>query len=358
MLDSASTTPFSNVWRVTERYFTDRRIRQAFSWHALAAGRNPLVAPAQCVALHAAERNGGVWLVRGGLSALVKELVSLGERHGVRFHYDYTVASFARDAAGRVSAVYSAHRGERVVTRCDLVVWGGGTRNLYPTTQRDTLSSLERLGLRAAVPSFGMYTLFLATKQAYPEVPDHTVVYSDRWEGLLSQIGKGGRLPKDPMFSVQRLSATHVPMAREEGELFSVSVPVPHLGRYSGWKFDGTGFKDAVITKLQERALPGLRTHLILAESIDPRYARDVLQHPLGAPFPSLPDLWRGDGASFHHRMRKVSNLYLCGGRIAGVCGVAGAVTAARLIAEVVAKEFPVARPYERLADIAAKSVA
>ena len=358
VLDSASPTTFSNMWRMTGRYFTDRRVRQAFSWYAVAAGLNPLVAPGHCIGLHAAERNGGAWVVRGGLSALVRELVSLAERHGVRFHYDHTVASFARDGAGRISAVYSARRGERVVTRCDLVVWGGGTRNQYPTTQRDTLSSLERIGLRADVPSFGMYILFLATKRAYPEVRDHTVVYSDRWEGLLSQIGKGVRLPKDPMFSVQRLSVTPLPMAREEGELFSVSVPVPHLGRYSGWKFDGTGFKDALVTKLEERVFAGLRSHLILAESVDPRYARDVLHHPFGAPFPAVPDLWRGEGASFHHRMRKISNLYLCGAKIAGGCGVAGAVTAARCVAEVVAKEFPASRPYERLTDIAARSVA
>jgi phytoene desaturase len=348
----------SSLWRCSGRYFTDRRVRQAFSWQSVAAGFNPLVAPAHCVALHSAERDGGGWIVRGGVSALIQELVSLAERHGVRFHYNHTVAALARDGAGNVRSLYSAHRGERVVTGCDLVVWGGETRSLYSMLPDEWLSPLERFGLRPSVPSFGMYSLFLKLKRAYPEVPDYTVIFSERWEGLLSQLGTGARLPKDPMLSVHRLSPAHSPNPRDEGELFSVFVPVPHLARYSGWKFDGPGFKDSVLTKLRERVFLGLTSSLVFAESIDPRYARDVLNHPLGAPFPSAPAASRGEGVSFHYRMRNISNLFLCGGRIPGVCGVPGAVLSARAVAESVAKEFVAVAPYERLADIAARSVA
>lgn len=349
---------FSSLWRCTGRYFTDRRVRQAFSWQSVAAGFNPLVAAAHGVALHSVEREGGGWIVRGGLSALIQELVSLAERHGVRFHYNHTVAALARDGTGKISALYSAHRGERVVTRCDFVVWGGETRTLYSMLSDEWLSPFERISLRPSAPSFGMYSLFLKLKRAYPEVPDYTVIFSERWEGLLSQLGTGARLPKDPMVSVHRISPAHSPNPRDEGEAFSVFVPVPHLARYSGWKFDGMGFKDSVLTKLRERLFPGLTSSLVFAESLDPRYARDVLNHPLGAPFPSAPVSSLGEGVSFHHRMRKISNLFLCGGRIPGVCGVPGAVLSAKAVAESVAKDFPAVTPYERLADIAARSVA
>lgn len=362
ILQSAPIPPFlrkmSSLWRCTGGYFTDRRVRQAFSWQAVSAGLNPLVAPAHSAALHASERNGGGWIVRGGLSALIQELVSLAERHGVRFHYNHTTAGLARDGTGRISALYSAHRGERVVTRCELVVWGGDARPLYSILPGEALSPLERIGLRPTVPSFGMYSLFLTIKRAYPEVADYTVVFSDRWEGLLSQIGIGPRLPKDPMFSVHRLSPAHVPHPHDEGEIFSVFVPVPHLATYSGWKFDGTGFKDAIMTKLRDRVFPGLRSHLVFAESIDPRYARDVLNHPLGSPFPAAPAVSRGEGVSFHHRMRNVSNLFICGGKLPGVCGIPGAVTSARATVELVAREFPSVTPYEPPSIIAARSVA
>jgi hypothetical protein len=56
--------------------------------------------------------------------------------------------------------------------------------------------------------------------------------------------------------------------------------------------------------------------------------------------------------------MRNISNLFLCGGRIPGVCGVPGAVLSGKALTESVAKEFVAVAPYERLADIAARSVA
>ncbi|MEN9846424.1 MAG: hypothetical protein RIS36_1571 [Pseudomonadota bacterium] len=349
----------SSLWRCTGGYFTDRRVRQAFSWQAVAAGLNPLVAPSHCAALHSAERNGGAWVVRGGLSTLVRELVSLAERHGVRFHYNHTIAGLARDGTGRISALYSAHRGERVVTRCDLVVWGGDARPLYSILTGEALSPLERIGLRPTIPAFGMYSLFLRIKRAYPEVADYTVVFSDRWEGLLSQIGSGPRLPKDPMFSVYRLSPAHIPQSHDdEGDVFSVFVPVPHLATYSGWKFDGTGFKDMVMTKLHDRVFPGLRSHLLFAESIDPRYARDVLNYPLGSPFPAAPAVSNGEGASFYHRLHNVSNLFICGGKPLGVGGIPGAITSARATVELVAREFPSRIPYEPHSIVADRSVA
>jgi phytoene desaturase len=203
-----------------------------------------------------------------------------------------------------------------------------------------------------------MYVLFLKTKRMYPEVADQTIVFSDRWEGLLSQIQKGPQLPKDPMFAMYRLSPNHSGAGHDEGETFSVYVPVPHLGRYTGWKFDATGFKDRIVTQVRDRALPGLNSHLVFAESIDPRYARDVLHCPLGALFQPGPAVSHGGGGSFHHRMRKIPNLFLCGAGLGGVSGLSGAVISARFVAERIEREYPSKRPYEPLADIAARSVA
>ncbi|MEY4669526.1 MAG: hypothetical protein RL518_2225 [Pseudomonadota bacterium] len=348
---------FSNLWRCTGRYFGDRRVRQAFAWPAFTTGLHPFVAPARAIAMHAIERRGGVWVVQGGTSKLVSALVNLGERHGIRFHYDHKVVSVSRDGTGKIVSLYSAHRGERVVIPCELVVWSSASQSLHQAFGGDDLSPIERIALRPIQPSFGMYVLFLKTKRSYPEVADQTVVFSERWEGLLSQIGKGPRLPKDPIFAVCRLSGTALRGPHEEGELFSVFVPVPHLGRYSGWKFDGTGFKDIILTKLRERVLPTLKCTQVFAESIDPRYARDVLSHPHGAPFPLATTISLTGGLSFQHRMHRIPNLFLSGGGFQGIGGISGAVTSGRLIAEMVRQDFPATYPYEPPASIAARWV-
>lgn len=345
---------FSTLWRLTGRYFVDRRVRQAFSWHTLSFGENPLIASLRYAAMHASERREGMWCVRGGIPTLIKELVALASRHGVRFHYDHEVVSFAQDGAGRVSSIYSAHRGERVVTHCDLVVSGGDSATLRKALRDDQCSVLERAYLGPTSPVMGMYWLFLKTKKPYPEVADTTIIHSQRWEGLLSQICKGVRLPKDPTLAVYRVPTASQAAAHNEGTLFSVFVPVPNLGRYDGWKFDALGFKDTIVTTLRERLMPGLPTQLVSADSIDPRHSRDILGGAFG---------WRSLGArdtldNFHYRLRRISNLFMCGSGLHGLWGISGGVMSASVLAEVIGKEFPTNHPGERLDDIAARSVA
>lgn len=345
---------FSTLWRLTGRYFVDRRVRQAFSWHTLPLCRNPLIASVRYAAMHVGERQEGVWCVRGGIPTLITELVALGSRHGVRFHYGHQVVSFSQDGSGRVSSIYCAHRGERVVTPCDLVVSGGDSATLSNALRDDQCSALERAYLRPTTPGMGMYWLFLKTKKPYPEVANATILHSQRWEGLLSQILKGSRLPKDPTFAVYRVPASSAATAHEEGCLFSVFVPVPNLDRYDGWKFDALGFKDTIVTALREQLMPGLPAHLVFAEGVDPRQTQAITNGALGGTMHGA----HGVGAGFPHRMRKISNLFICGGGLHGIWGIPGGVMSASTLAEVVAGEFPANSPRERLDDIAARSVA
>jgi phytoene desaturase len=205
----------------------------------------------------------------------------------------------------------------------------------------------------------GLYVLYFKTKRTYPEVAHHTIVLSERWEGLLRDIFRGDRLPKDPSLYLHRPVATDPSMRVSDGELFYVLAPVPHLGNYDGWKFDEPRFKETVLSILQERVLPGLQTELAWGESIDPRYFRDVLMSPLGAGFSIAPLLSQSAWFRFHNRMDKVPNLYLSGAGVHPGGGLPGVVTSAKVVERMVKRDFPSAQPYQSsLAEIAARSVA
>jgi hypothetical protein len=153
---------------------------------------------------------------------------------------------------------------------------------------------------------------------------------------------------------VHRVPASSRTRARDDGDLFSVFVPVPNLDRYDGWKFDALGFKDTIVTILRERLMPGLPAHLVFAEAIDPRYTRDILGGSLRVGNPGGREMGNGS----HYRLRKISNLFICGSGLQGMWGISGGVMSASALAEVIGKEFPTNHPGERLDDIAARSVA
>jgi phytoene desaturase len=332
---------FSTLWRHTARYFSDRRVRQAFSLPPLLVGGNPLTTTAIYGLIHAMERKGGIWFAKGGTSALIAQLVALAKRHGIRFHFDHKVANISTDRSGTVTSVDAVHRGEQRVFTCDLAVWGGDPHALYSTLGRSRLSVIERIRNRTTTSSMGLFVLYFKTKRRYPDVAHHTIVLSRRWEGLLRDIFKGKNLPKDPSLYLHRPAATDPSMSVSDGELFYVLAPVPHLGNFNDWTSNLDQFTTTVVQILSERVLPGLSTELVFGESVDPRYFRDTLSSPLGAGFSIAPLLSQSAWFRFHNRMDKISNLYLCGAGVHPGGGLPGVVTSAKVVERMVARDFP-----------------
>jgi phytoene desaturase len=333
---------FSTLWRHTARYFSDRRVRQAFSLPPLLVGGNPLNTTSIYGLIHAMERKGGIWFARGGTSALIHSLVALGARHGIRFHYGHEVVSIGADAAGRAQTIDAIHAGERIAIPCDLAVWGGDPRGLYALLGSRRLSVVERIRQQTVASSMGLYVLYFKTRRSYPNLAHHTIVLSERWEALLSEIFSGRKLPRDPSLYLHRPAATDPTMRVQDGELFYVLAPVPHLGNYSNWEGDAAQFRDTVIKILEERVMPGLSAELVFSESVDPRYFKDTLLSPLGAGFSIAPLLTQSAWFRFHNRMDRVPNIYLTGAGVHPGGGLPGVVTSAKVIERLVTRDFPI----------------
>jgi phytoene desaturase len=332
---------FTTLWRHTGRFFSDPRVRQAFSLQPLLVGGNPLDTTSIYGLIHAMERKGGIWCAKGGTGALVSQLVQLASRHGVRFHYNRAVENVGVTSDGRVDGVVSRVGGERLTTPCDLVVWGGDPRHLYAALGAPWLSPIERIRAKTAKSSMGLYVLYFKTKRAYEQLAHHTIVLSKRWHGLLQDIFKGQNLPSDPSLYLHRPAATDPTMKLADGDLFYVLAPVPHLGSFNNWEECEPRFKEIVLSTLEERVLPGLSTELAWSEAVDPRYFRDTLMSPLGAGFSIAPLLSQSGWFRFHNRMDRVANLYLCGAGVHPGGGLPGVVTSAKVVEQIVRRDFP-----------------
>jgi phytoene desaturase len=332
---------FTTLWNHTGKYFSDRRVRQAFSLPPLLVGGNPLTTTAIYGLIHAMERKGGIWFAKGGTSQLIASLVDLGVRHGVRFHFNTPVVNFLADSANRITAVEAAKNGERVSLSCDLVVWGGDPRALYSMLGNKMVSITERIRASTVASSMGLYVLYFKARRCYPEVAHHTIVLSNRWEELLTEIFNGADLPRDPSLYLHRPAATDPSLRTSDGDLFYVLAPVPHLGNYDKWGLHERRFREVVLSILEARILPGLKADLHFAESVDPRYFRDVLRSPLGAGFSIAPILSQSAWGRFHNRMDKVPNLFLCGAGVHPGGGLPGVVTSAKVVERMVRQDFP-----------------
>ena len=332
---------FTSLWRHTAKYFQDRRVRQAFSLQPLLVGGNPLNTTAIYGLIHAMERKGGIWFAKGGTSKLIEALVSLAKRHGVRFHFDSTVNEFETDRAKKLVGMRYRHGDKQYSLKCDLGVWGGDAQVGYRTLGPERLSLFEKMRLKTASSSMGLYVLYFKTSKRYPDVKHHTMVLSERWESLLNDIFRGKKLPSDPSLYLHRPVATDPSVALEDGELFYVLAPVPHLGNFSSWETAEELFRAKVLSILEERVLPELCDSLVFAESVDPRYFKKALLSPLGAGFSIAPTLSQSAWLRFHNRADKVKNLYFCGAGVHPGGGLPGVATSAKVIESLVRQDYP-----------------
>ena len=346
---------FRSLWHHTARYFTDKRVRQAFSLQTLLVGGNPLNTTAIYGLIHAMERRGGIWFAEGGTGALIKALVELGTRHGITFHFNSTVTSIdttpsiqaSSSTADKrntkqpsVSAVTYLQRSEEKTLPADLLVWGGDPIKGYHMLGDSRLSLMERLRLRTVRSSMGLYVMYFKTKKPYPDVAHHTIILSARWEGLLKQVFSGKTLPPDPSLYLHRPAATDPSLRIPDGDLFYVLAPVPHLGNFSRWETEKESFQKTVVSVLEEQVLPNLGSELAMVEAVDPRYFKSSLHSHLGAGFSIAPQLSQSAWFRFHNKMDRVKGIYLCGAGVHPGGGLPGVTTSAKVIEAMIAQDF------------------
>jgi phytoene desaturase len=346
---------FRSLWAHTGKYFQDPRIRQAFSLQTLLVGGNPLRTTAIYGLIHAMERKGGIWFAKGGTGKLIEELVKLAERNGITFRFNSELVGI-NSSESKLSQVEVKEGKSKISIDCDLCVWGGDPVKAYELLSKSRLSWSERMRLSTIQSSMGLYVLYFKTAKRFPDVAHHTIILSSRWEGLLKDIFSGKKLPQDPSLYLHRPAATDPTFQREDGELFYVLAPVPHLGNFNSWQDSVADFKDLILGALDESVLPGVNAHLIFAESVDPRYFRDQLKSHQGAGFSIAPLLEQSAWFRFHNRSDKVKNLYLCGAGVHPGGGLPGVATSAKVIEQMIMKDFGLRVNSNRQQDIELKA--
>ena len=119
------TQPMQSLWRALGASFRDPRLRQLFARYATYVGASPLSAPATLVLIAHVEQ-AGVWLVRGGMCELARQMQLLGERCGATFRFGAQVREILIEG-DRVRGVL-LEGDERVLA--DAVVFNGDSAAL------------------------------------------------------------------------------------------------------------------------------------------------------------------------------------------------------------------------------------
>lgn len=331
-----------SVYATVSRFVKDEHLRQAFSFHPLLVGGNPLETSSIYTLVHWIERKWGVFFPEGGTGALVRGLVRLFHDLGGTLRLDAPVDRISLEAqGGETRHVVQAAGGPPEAF--DVVVSNADVHHTYARLYRGVDAARRRQRrLERMTWSMSLFVLYFGTNRRYPNLAHHTILFATRFRGLLQDIFHGHRLPQDFSLYLHAPTVTDPGMAPAGGESFYVLSPVPHLGNVEiDWEAVAAPYADAILTSL-ETHLPGVREAIVTRRHFTPADFAGRFSAYHGSAFSVAPTLTQSAYFRPHNRDPDIPGLYLVGAGTHPGAGVPGVVNSAKATCDTVAVDFHV----------------
>ena len=332
-----------SVYATVSRFIKDEHLRQAFSFHPLLVGGNPLDTSCVYTLIHWIERKWGVFFPEGGTGALVRGLVRLFTDIGGTLRLNAAVERVTvqtTDGATKHVVTAAGHPPEAF----DVVVSNADVHHTYAKLYRGTPGAARRQRrLERMTWSMSLFVLYFGTNRRYPNLAHHTILFGPRFQGLLRDIFRGHRLPEDFSLYLHAPTVTDPGMAPPGGESFYVLSPVPHLGNAEiDWDAVAPGYGDAILESLEPH-VPGVREAIVTRRHFTPAdfAARFSAHH--GSAFSVAPKLSQTAYFRPHNRDPDIPGLYLAGAGTHPGAGVPGVVNSAKATCDTIAADYHVA---------------
>lgn len=325
-----------SVYSIVSKYIESDKLREAFSFHSLLVGGNPMTTSAIYALIHKLEKDGGVWWARGGTNRLIAGMVAHFERIGGTMRLNDGVARI-ETLGNHVTGVTTrsgwhanfdavASNGDLVHTYRDLLGDNGYARR-----------KARQLTKKRFSPS--LFVVHFGIEGTWPGIPHHMILFGPRYKGLLDDIYTHGVLPQDFSIYLHHPSVTDPSMAPEGKSTFYALVPVANMGKLPlDWGEVGPVLEKRVLDEVGRRLIPDIHSRIVTKFHYTPAdFATDLSAH-VGSAFSLEPLLTQSAWFRAHNRDDAIDNLYLVGAGThpgAGIPGVVGSAKAtARLMIE------------------------
>ncbi|MEJ5978522.1 phytoene desaturase [Novosphingobium sp. PS1R-30] len=325
-----------SVYSMVSSYIKHEKLREAFSFHTLLVGGNPMTTSSIYALIHKLEKDGGVWWARGGTNKLIAAMVKHFERLGgvLRLHDPVLHVHTLGDRATEVETCSGwRERFDAVASNADIM-----------HTYRDLLSGTARgpqMARKLATKRFSpsLFVVHFGVEGTWPGIPHHTILFGPRYKGLLEDIFDHGVLPQDFSIYLHHPTVTDPSLAPPGKSTFYALIPVANQGKLPiDWDTVGPMIEKRVLDEVGRRLIPDIHDRIITKFHYAPRdFALDLNAYQ-GSAFSLEPILTQSAWFRGHNRDDKIKNMYLVGAGThpgAGIPGVVGSAKAtARLMVE------------------------
>ena len=315
----------------------DPRLRMALSFHPLFIGGDPQRVTSIYALVGHLEKRFGVHYAVGGVQAIADAMAGVVRAQGgeVRLNVEADEIVVERGAARGVRLA------DGTMLAAPLVVSNADPGQTYGRLMRSVRKRRwtdATLGRRRW--SMGLFVWYFGTRGTrglWPDLGHHTILSGPRYEGLLRDVFRRGRLAPDMSVYVHRPSVTDPGVAPPGDDTFYALSPVPHLGHRHpvDWQAEREPYRRRLAAVL-ERVMPGFEKRIVAQEIFTPLEFQSRYLAPHGSGFSIEPRILQSGWFRPHNVSEEARGLYLVGAGTHPGAGLPGVVCSAEVLAQLV----------------------
>ncbi len=329
-----------SVYSMVSKYIEHPKLREAFSFHSLLVGGNPMKTSSIYALIHKLEKDGGVWWARGGTNRLIAGMVRHFERLGGTMRVGDPVTQI-HTLGTRADEVETQSGWKQ---RFDAVASNGDIMHSY----KDLLSNSQRgpkmaKSLKKKSFSPSLFVVHFGLEGAWPGIAHHMILFANRYKGLLEDIFDNGVLPEDFAIYLHHPTVTDPSMAPPGKSTFYALVPVAHMGKMPvDWDEVGPKLEKMILDEIGRRLIPDIHDRIVTKFSYAPKDFQQDLSAHMGSAFSLEPLLWQSAYLRGHNRDDEIENFYLVGAGTHPGAGIPGVVGSAKATAGLVLEDLAI----------------
>jgi len=301
--------PWNSLDQELKRYFSDTRVRLAFSFQSKYLGMSPFKCPGLFSILSFLEYEHGVFHPVGGCGEICRAMARVLDEMGVPIHLDEPIEKITfegRRATGVITRE-GHYSSKALVINAD---FAGAMSSLVPDHLRRRWTDKKLARKKYSCSTFMLYL----GVEGREDLPHHNIYLASDYIRNLDDIEKRHVLSEDPSVYVQNACVTEPGLAPPGSSTLYVLVPVTHQHPNVDWKTEAPSFRRKALEQVAKLGFSDVEKRIRFERMVTPADWAEFGPIYRGATFNLSHNLSQMLHRRPRNRFEDLESVYLVGG--------------------------------------------
>lgn len=320
-------------------YFTDEKLKVAFSFQAEYLGMSPWNCPGGFAIIPFVEHAFGIYYVKGGINRVAEAMRRVIEEEGGKVYTDTPVKKVLVKET-RANGVL-LQNGETVHAD-DVVINADFAYAMTSLIDEQHLRRYRHHRIARKRFSSSTFMLYLGLDRVY-DIPHHTFIFAKDYRKNMKDVFTSPALSDDSSIYVCNPSVTDETLAPKGHSALYILVPAPNTFVKEGheWGEESATFRESVLSQVEARlGVNDLRSHIKEEVMITPRDWEEKMNVFYGAPFNLSHAVTQLLYFRPHNRFEEIANCYITGGGTSPGSGMPTIYESGRIVANLLFRTY------------------